>query len=489
MTTHENRRPTALGRALLLLPLAALPGLTAGDEQEEAADLPSPETYTVVRTGERLYAQPLAYGGVKERLEQGTVLELLGSKGRFRRVAALTTGDEPPALEGWVLFPRQLKRGGARLEPRYLQTTTTAAIGAGLVTKGFGETYARQHGATEEQAAEAGAIEEQQFSWDEFERFVHEGNLRLPSPATPVAPAVELPDEEAEGPRSALRGKDRFRGSDLGSAFGARQRMRDRMAMADPMYFQRNMPLEMERELGLGVALRLASGRILVDEALTGYVSQLGALLVEHCERADLPFRFTVLDSPEINAFAAPGGYVFITKGCILACESEAELAGVLGHEIAHIARRHALRAMDQPHNNLRIRKKLQGAEMDRALEEIYGPMDPELRGLINRLSSLADEHYRFCTGHWGREFELEADAFGLRYVHEVGWDFQGLLEFLKKLEATHEATLGEAWATHPPPPERIENLRDVIAADALSPTGVWNAERFSGYRGRLLER
>ena len=99
-----------------------------------------------------------------------------------------------------------------------------------------------------------------------------------------------------------------------------------------------------EVEIGQGVAANLLGAAPLVnDEALQAYVNQLGWWLAQQTERRDLNWRFGVLDTDSVNAFAAPGGYVFITKGLLLNMRSEAELAGVLAHEISHVLQRHHL--------------------------------------------------------------------------------------------------------------------------------------------------
>ncbi|HWU81844.1 MAG TPA: M48 family metalloprotease, partial [Methylophilaceae bacterium] len=104
-----------------------------------------------------------------------------------------------------------------------------------------------------------------------------------------------------------------------------------------------------EAEIGSGVAANLLGAAPLVqDDKLQAYVSRLGWWLAMQTERADLSWRFGVLDSDTVNAFAAPGGYVFITRGLLLRMRNEAELAGVLSHEIAHVLKRHHLNAIQK---------------------------------------------------------------------------------------------------------------------------------------------
>src|SRR5690606_26282584 len=110
-------------------------------------------------------------------------------------------------------------------------------------------------------------------------------------------------------------------------------------------------PVETQSEvdIGKGVAANLLGAAPLVkDEKLQAYVNRLGWWLVQHTERTDLVWHFGVLDTDSLNAFAAPGGYVFITRGLLLNMRNEAELAGVLAHEIAHVLQRHHLAAIQK---------------------------------------------------------------------------------------------------------------------------------------------
>lgn len=497
----------------LLVPLICTPLLAVSAAFAQEMFRPR-QVYTVQRDGQELFREPWAYAGIKARLKKGQELSIVGTKNLWKEVAE-------QGVDGWVLTRVKRRYGGVSVSKEFLSDATTAPIGAGLVTKGFGEAYGREHGQNVERAAEVRAeMLEQRASFADYEAFLgggdevreFSGEAEVPSggvqredsgaaqagaqgtakvPAEQRQPrpegSAQRPEFGGVGGRRPEFGRPEFgrgersrdeRENLLDSLRRGRDGQREGLRMAsDRLFFTRNLSFEAEREMGIAVGQRLAAGGIHEDEALARYVNLIGAAVVEQCDRADIPYRFIVLDSPELNAFAAPGGFIFITVGCIRACKNEAELAGVIAHEVAHVARRHSLRTMDK--HKLQIQKQMQAAEMDRVLEELYGPMDPQKAALVKQLRSLADESYKYCTGGWGQEFELEADAYGLRYAASVGWHPGGLVGFLKTLAANESDSLGEAFRTHPPSAERIESLRRIMREESILERGAINKARF----------
>lgn len=455
------------GAWVALLLLVAVSGA-----QESATPKPKEgKTYTVRVEGQPLFNKPTASLGVKSRLPKGTELTVVASKGSWMQVQGGGTQG------GWIQGPRRRRLGGTPVDENYIKSKTTAQTGTGLVTKGFGKGYGKQHGVSDEDAARTEQqLRSQPFEYESFESFIAKGGLSFSeADETALAAAPEPEPEPAPKGRLGRRG-------DLASSL--RQGIsasRIRMEMTrDPHYFAKNFTYEEEEEMGYAVAQRLAAGRIHDNAELHEYVNLIGSTLVEHSDRRDIPYLFVVLDSPDINAFAAPGGYIFITTGCMAACKNEAELAAVLGHEVAHVARRHAARQLDD--HRLKIAKSMLGVQMDKSLEELYGPMDPNKAALIKELQSMADVHYKACTASWGQKFELEADEFGARYAKAAGWDYSGMEEFLKVLRSGEKVQLGKGWDSHPPAGERISTLQRIARNEGWKHSGIFLAERFGRF-------
>lgn len=222
---------------------------------------------------------------------------------------------------------------------------------------------------------------------------------------------------------------------------------------------------EKEREIGFGIAATVVGRYRLVDDAaLSDYVSLVGAAVAEQSIRAgEVDFRFGVLDTDEVNAFAAPGGYIFVTRGALALMESESELAGVLAHEVAHVDEKHVL-------DDIR-RSDVMGTASDEAA--VSGP-------LLDRISELGASMLFMGLS---REDEMQADSLGLLYARAVGYRPDGMLQFLTHLDAAAQAQEGglREWvASHPPTGERVEKLRADMAAAGISPeSGVDGERRF----------
>ncbi len=185
------------------------------------------------------------------------------------------------------------------------------------------------------------------------------------------------------------------------------------------------------------------------DPALTRYVSSVGALLARTSEMPNLDFTFTVLDSPIVNAFALPGGYVYVTRGLLALADSEAELAGVLAHEIGHVTARHTAERYGQ---SILAQTTAIGAEL------LLGEAAGDLAGTGGLL----------FVRSWSRDQEYEADLLGVRYLSRVRYQPQAMAGFLTRLQAhsrLEAETQGRPGAvdqfsllqTHPRTADRIE--------------------------------
>ncbi len=240
-------------------------------------------------------------------------------------------------------------------------------------------------------------------------------------------------------------------------AQGVLDRLRQAAAVARTL-----LPISTAKEIdiGRGIAATIA-GRYPVssDEALTRYVNLVGLTVASQDPRPDITYRFAVLETPTVNAFAAPGGYVFITRGSLGLIRNEAELAGVLAHEVGHVNARHVINQIRKSDTMREIRNvvDIQGVTLDR----IVGT---GTNALFMGLS---------------REDELEADSLGLEYAAAAGYDPGGLAAFVGRLNAhAGEGALADFFATHPKPDDRIARLTAITQREHLA-GGVDLASRY----------
>lgn len=189
------------------------------------------------------------------------------------------------------------------------------------------------------------------------------------------------------------------------------------------------------------------------DPALQAYVRSVGEKLAASSHRPDLPWSFAVVDEPAVNAFAVPGGFIYLTRGILPFLRSEAELAGVLGHEIGHVDARHSAEAYSRQ----------LGAGLGLAIAGVFAPSTQPFQGLAG--SGLGVLFLKY-----GRDAELESDRLGVGYTASQGWDprgVPGLLSTLARLDAANGSRRGVPnWAlTHPPAADRVERVQEVVAA------------------------
>lgn len=213
-----------------------------------------------------------------------------------------------------------------------------------------------------------------------------------------------------------------------------------------------NITEEEEIRLGGDVSLRIRQRfGVVQDAAVHKYVTLVGTVLAEQTSRPKLPWTFIVLDTSGVNAFAAPGGYVHITRGALALIRSESELAGVLGHEIAHVAQKHTV-------NAIRKSKAVQ-----------FGTSETlSNRGMF--LDALADRAYDMVLeSSFDRGDELDADKEGIILVQKAGYAGIGLSEFLTRLAERNEgvAEKNGLFASHPETQERIGKVKQLAGSKA----------------------
>lgn len=207
-----------------------------------------------------------------------------------------------------------------------------------------------------------------------------------------------------------------------------------------------------EIQMGQQAAREAAASIGLVDDpALQAYVQRVGAALAARSERPQLPWSFQVVDDATPNAFALPGGPIFVTRGLLALMDSEAELASVLGHEIGHVTARHSVQQIS----------RAQVAQIGLVLGQILAPQTQALGGL-------AESGVGLLFLKYGRDAERQADDLGFRYAQGEGYDVREMADVFASLarvgEQEGQGRLPSWLATHPAPEERIERIQGQIA-------------------------
>lgn len=211
----------------------------------------------------------------------------------------------------------------------------------------------------------------------------------------------------------------------------------------------------LEREIALGKALAQQveqSARLVEDPVVVEYVDRVAQTLVRNSD-ARVPFTVKVIDSSELNAFALPGGFFFVNSGLILAADEEAELAGVMAHEIAHVTARHGTKNAT----------KMQIAQWAMIPLLIFGPAGWAGYGIYQGLSyGLPLTFLKFS-----RDAEREADFLGLQYMYKAGYDPTAFINFFEKIrerERKNPGSVPKVFSSHPPTKERVKRAEKEIA-------------------------
>lgn len=223
---------------------------------------------------------------------------------------------------------------------------------------------------------------------------------------------------------------------------------------------------EDEIRIGQRIAGNLLGAVPLVrDDELQRYVNLVGNWVAQQSGRTDIPWHFGVVDTEDINAFAAPGGYVLVTKGLYRQLRNEAELAGVLGHEIAHVAKKH--------HLNVLKKSMLIGALGQAASKQAQGS-DAVIQNLIGNGAEI-------MARSLDKDAEYEADRIGAVYAARAGYDPWGLPAVLQDLSAlpAKDSRTSLLFKTHPLPADRLTHLGEAIGGRFDRLAGKAFADRF----------
>jgi predicted Zn-dependent protease len=215
---------------------------------------------------------------------------------------------------------------------------------------------------------------------------------------------------------------------------------------------------EEERQLGAAVSERIRTRYgVVQDAAVHRYLALAGTAITQASTRPGLPWTFIVLDTDGVNAFAAPGGFIHITRGALALIQSEAELAGVLGHEIVHITEKHTIRAI----------QKSKAVQMG-ASETLAGNTALLERAVTATYDNIVERGF-------GREEENDADEKGIVLANRIGYDPNGLGGFLTRLKERNKSAQEKRglFASHPEMDARLKNLASEISSQKLTSTAT----------------
>lgn len=204
------------------------------------------------------------------------------------------------------------------------------------------------------------------------------------------------------------------------------------------------IPTDSEVEIGKEVVKDVESKeRVLNDPQVQNYVSNVGRRVANVCDRKDVKYSFKVLDSNEINAFACPGGFIYIYKGLMKQMDNEAQLAAVLAHEVGHVVARHSMKR----------------------LQAVYGYSILMEVALGDKLGQTAQQMVNAAAGlillGYGRDNEYEADDYGILYAKKAGYNPKGMIQIFEKfkqMEGRPPSTFEKLLSSHPPASDRINN-------------------------------
>ena len=209
------------------------------------------------------------------------------------------------------------------------------------------------------------------------------------------------------------------------------------------------IPTDSEVEIGKEVVKEVESTeKVLNNNAVQSYVNTVGQKIAKICDRRDVKYTFKVLDSDEINAFACPGGYIYIYSGLMKIMDNEAQLAAVLAHEVGHVVARHSMKRLQAVYGYSLVMEIALGDKMGKTA-----------RTIVDASAGLILQGY-------GRENEYEADNLGVLYEKKAGYNPNGMVQLFtkfKQMEGNPPNALQKLLASHPPASDRIGNAKKKI--------------------------
>ncbi len=243
----------------------------------------------------------------------------------------------------------------------------------------------------------------------------------------------------------------------FGGALGKIQKGADQAAKAKKNIDDMTFSDKEERQLGENVSARLRMRfGVVQDKELTKYVTLVGTVVAQQSSRPGLQWTFIVLDTDGVNAYAAPGGFIHITRGLLGLIKTEAELAGVLGHEVTHVADKHTIRSIQRSKG------------MDIGVD--YGTSNAGWT--TEALAKLGDKiAQNIFDGQWSQADENDADHGGAIDANKAGYDPHGLVGALQKIDARNSGSSAHnGWfASHPDTKDRIDKVTKQISSEKLT--------------------
>jgi predicted Zn-dependent protease len=257
-----------------------------------------------------------------------------------------------------------------------------------------------------------------------------------------------------------------------------------------------------EIEIGRNMAGKLLGYYGIVEnDKLEGYVNQVGNYVASYSDYPERRYMFAILKHESVNAFACPGGYVLVTLGALRAAKNEAELGAILGHEVAHVGKRHMydqLKKMKEDDMKKLAEQRAAGNDKfynaakfrERPLPEETGAgamlakyLSGSSGASINILQAAGAGMSLITEKGLGPELEREADNEGVKYAIRAGYDPKGLTGYLKRLSKKHDKELKNLAKTHPPIDDRLANIAALLKSmDAEEIIGAQGKERFEKY-------
>ena len=281
-----------------------------------------------------------------------------------------------------------------------------------------------------------------------------------PTPAQDAPPPMDAKPDKNAPPPSTLKNIDAIGNRNVGCNTGAGN------------WYS----LEKQVAMGQQYAQQVEHGvKLIQDPVVTEYVNRVGQNLVRNSD-SKVPFTIKVIDTDEINAFALPGGFFYVNSGLILAADNEAELAGVMAHEIAHVAACHIAR--EQTRSNIVN------------LASIPLVFVPGGWAVYEATQVAMGIGVPLTFMKFSRNFEGEADFLGMEYMYKAGYDPQSFISFFEKIEAQEKkkpGAIAKAFSSHPMTPDRVAHAQQEMAT-VLPPRDeyVLNTSEFDQVKGRL---
>ncbi|HVG30688.1 MAG TPA: M48 family metallopeptidase [Pyrinomonadaceae bacterium] len=241
------------------------------------------------------------------------------------------------------------------------------------------------------------------------------------------------------------------------------------------LFAKMSMSLEKEVALGRQVSAEIdRQAKLIDDPVITEYINRVGQNVVNHSD-AKIPFTIKVVDSDEVNAFALPGGFFYVNKGLVLAADNEAEVAGVMAHEIAHVAARHYVETQ----------AKGTVAQIGMIAGSIFLGGIP---GMI--LQNTAGLGLAAGFSKFSRDAESEADKLGVQYLYAAGYDPGAMSTMFEKLASQNKKKPGffaKTFASHPQSIDRLETSKALVARFPEHEEYILNTSEFQRVKNRLL--